>query len=123
MRPEDVDELKRIHEEFYREEFDIDVFNTQFLALFSVSDDDGNLITLGGVRPLAEIVLVTNKHISPRKRVEGLNDMLGMLSSVARHSKLNSLHAFVQDATWLEQLKTAGFVPVIGDAVHYPVKN
>lgn len=122
MRVEDVDALQKIHEEFYQEEFDIDVFNQKFISLFTVVNDDGDLVTLGGIRPLAEVVIVTNKNISVRQRVNGLNEMLSMLSIVGRHTGYDSLHAFIQDQNWLEQLKTAGFHPVIGDAVLYRIK-
>jgi hypothetical protein len=122
MIAEDIDILRKIHEKFYGEEFDIDVFNQQFLALFTVVDGD-SLVTIGGIRPLMEAVIVTNKDLSPRTRILGLNEMLSMFKTVVQHHGLDSFHAFVQDENWLKQLKTAGFKPVIGSAVHYSVRR
>lgn len=120
MRVEDVDALQRIHEEFYQDEFDIDVFNQKFLSLFTIENDSG-IITLGGIRSLAEVVIVTNKNLSARVRIDGLHEMLSMLAIVGRHNGYDSLHAFIQDKIWLEQLKTAGFQTVNGDAIHYRI--
>lgn len=119
MRAEDIDELRKIHEQFYHEEFDIAEFDKKFISLFSVVNDNGDLVTLGGIRQLAEAVIVTNKNLSSRERISGLNEMLSMLSIVARHSGHDAIHAFIQDQNWLEQLKTAGFMPTIGQSVIY----
>src|ERR1700739_4257288 len=93
----DLAQVARIHEKHYQHEFSMDEFNRQFLGLFSITDSDGTVITAGGLRPLLESVIVTNKDASARKRREGLLKMLEINEFVAKRVGNNSFHAFIQD--------------------------
>lgn len=122
MRVEDIDGLKTIHEKHFRNTFDIDVFNQKFQSLFTVVGDEGDLITLGGFRLIPEAVIVTDKDQPVRARVEALNEMLEMLSTVVRSNGHDSIHAFIQDQAWKHQLMSVGFLPTKGQSLFLPVR-
>jgi hypothetical protein len=118
FKESDIKALERICQD-YQHEFSINEFNDfKFSDLFAVStDNDSDIISLGGVRTLAEVVIVTDKNVSARSRVEGLNLIQNTASYIARRDGFNSLHAFVQDRVWLEQLMRNGFRQTKGVAL------
>ncbi len=116
----DLEQLKQIHERYYKEEFSITEFYQNFISLFSVVDDD-KIISVGGVRNIAESVIVTNKSFSPRQRREALLQMLQAQSYTTNKNGFNQLHAFVQDKFWEAQLIDYGFKPCKGSAVYIGV--
>lgn len=113
----DLPQIRRIHEKFYEKEFSFDEFSTKFLSSFVVHDDENNIITAGGVRTVAEVVLVTDKDRSTRTRREALIHAYDASKYIAKESGHNSVHAFVQDENWVKQLLRYGFREVIGQAV------
>jgi hypothetical protein len=112
----DLEQLKIIHERYYKEEFSLVEFYQNFLGLFSVVEDD-KIITIGGVRTIAESVIVTNKSFSVRQRREALLQILQAQTFVTDHNGFNSLHAFVQDENWEKQLLEYGFKTCKGRAL------
>lgn len=114
LYPRDFDQVKRIHEKFYKNEFDISEFRSKFLGSFVVLDDNEKVICAGGVRTLAEIILVTDKDISAKVRRKALYETLQVSSCICNRSGYSQLHAFVQDESWLRHLTKAGFVTTKG---------
>lgn len=112
----DLEQLKLIHERYYKEEFSISEFYQNFLSLFSVVEDD-KIISVGGVRQIAESVIVTDKSYSVRQRREALLMMFQSQTFVTGRNNYHQLHAFVQDENWLKQLIDYGFKPCKGNAV------
>ena len=112
----DLQALIKIHKEFYASEFDFPDFVSNYLCVFVIEDQNG-IISAGGVRQIAESVIITDKNRSVRTRVEALNKMLQANEFVCRKFGHNQLHAFIQDSGWKEQLIKSGFVPCKGDAL------
>lgn len=108
FRPDDMIQLKEIHEKYYKEEFPLADFCTAFIDFFVVVEDDV-IITAGGVRAIAESILMTNKDMSPRTRQRALLQMLQTQLFTCSKLKFTQLHAFVQDKTWENHLKDVGF--------------
>lgn len=117
LRQTDIDELKRIHDKFYKDEFTFPDFFNKFLCSFVIISEDDRIISGGGVRPIAESILVTNKDIPVRIRREALYRMLDASSYVAKTSGYDQLHAFIQSYSWEQQLMKIGFKTCKGNAL------
>ena len=115
-RPSDLEELERIHNEFFSEEFSLPDFLTNYLCAVTIEDDAG-VITIGGVRNIAESVIVTNKERSAYTRVRALNNLLEASRFIARTHGHDQLHAFIQDDKWYSHLLEKGFAPCKGRAL------
>ena len=114
----DRSDLERIHKQ-YINEFPLDEFDvSKFINSFVVEDDFGRVISIGGVRTIPEIILVTDKNVPVKDRREGLIRILGASSYVTERLGYNQLHAFIQDEVWLKQLIKHGFRPTKGLAVY-----
>lgn len=123
IRKDDYDELRYIHEKYYQSEFSFPDFVNKYLCAFIVTDDDtGDIITAAGVRTIAEVIALTNKDFSVKSRREALYRILEASIFVSAHSGYEQIHAFVQDGTWLKQLKKAGFKDCVGQPVYMNVK-
>ena|SRR5215510_6628025 len=107
MKEHDKVQLRRIHEEFYKEEFPFSHFDN-FQASFTV-EKDGRIVTAGGIRPLAEAIILTDKEFSTKERRAALHIMFQMQAFAAGKLGYSHLHAFVQDESWQHCLKKIGF--------------
>jgi hypothetical protein len=114
--PSDIEELKSIHSKYFKDEFELPDFFHGFMCAFSVEDEKG-LVTIGGIRPIIEVIAVTNKDRSVRVRREALYNLLQALSFVAKTQHHDQIHAFVQDKKWLGHLQKVGFNPTKGQAL------
>jgi len=116
---EDFNELNRIHKEFYSGEFNFADFLRGSFCNFVIRDDtDGKIVTAGSIRPIAEMIAITNKHKSPRLRRAALYDALQIASHTLRGTSMDQLHAFVQDTAWEAQLIRSGFKRTVGNALY-----
>jgi hypothetical protein len=75
-----------------------------------VLDDCGKIITAGGVRPLAEALIITDKDALRGNRNRAFREMRAALEFVARTKGFNNLYAFVKsDEHWQSILQRVGF--------------
>lgn len=112
----DLGEIREIHEKYYREEFNEINFREHFLCAF-VIEDEGKIITAGGIRTILEAVAITNKEINANIRYQALMKMLQADLHFTINYNYNELHAFVQDPIWRNQLIRKGFKYTKGDAL------
>lgn len=117
IAPEDIQELKRIHMAFFKDEFDFPDFMKGFYGSFVVEDTNNNIIVAGGVRPLAEMVCITNKDLDRMDRKLALSQALEMCEFIAKKSGFDYLHVFAQGPSWLNRLYKTGFRPTKGTAI------
>lgn len=117
VRQEDVEEIRKIHSRFYQNEFELPDFLNNFICAFSVIDDFNRIICVGGVRNIAESIIITDKDFNTRHKVNALYKVLDASEFIARASKHSELHAFVQDITWMKHLQKVGFQPTKGKAL------
>ncbi len=110
----DVEELKVIHKRFYEHEFSFEDFISNFYASCIIANGDEQIVVAGGIRPLIEIVAVTNKDLSVRTRKEALYKFLQV---AMQSSQGEGLHAFIQDETWEKHLKRFGFTETVGKSL------
>lgn len=116
MREDDIDQLMRIHEKFYRNEFNFPDFLRHFLCAFVVIDNNERIITGGGVRTIAESILITDLDRHTRERMKALFKVLNASVFIARKSNYDQIHAFIQ-GDWKKHLKKVGFNPAKGEAL------
>jgi hypothetical protein len=109
-------ELKKIHTKFFNDEFSLPDFLKNYLCAVTVEDAQG-IITVGGVRNIAEAVAITNKDRSVRDRRDALMTLWRAFNYIAQAHNHKELHAFIQDETWLKHLLNAGFRRTKGIAV------
>jgi hypothetical protein len=115
LKFEDLHVIKRIHEEYYKEEFDFPNFFDKFLGVFVVTDDSTDeLLTVGGIRTIAESVIITNKGARARNRRFALYQMLQASLFTCSRLGYHELHAFIQDEKWVKHLMKVGFKPTVG---------
>lgn len=118
MTKDDLEAIQKIHELYFKEQFEFpEFFEKDYLCAFVIEGDEGNIISAGGVRTIAESILITNLNYSPRIRKEALLNFLQASLFVAHNSGYDSLHAFVQDEKWKNQLFRYGFKPCKGQPV------
>lgn len=114
LRSSDLPILRQIHEEYYKHEFNLPNFSSGFNVAYVVEDDDRQIISAGGIRPIIESVILTDKRQSVRKRREALYDILAASTHFGRKDGYNQIHAFVQDPSWENHLKKNGFYDTKG---------
>jgi len=113
----DLEKIKVIHEKFYQEEFEFPNFYDKFLCAFIITDNSNNIISAGGVRTIAESVIITDKEYPITERREALLQVLDASGFLAARYNYSQLHAFVQDEDWERHLKKHGFQDCKGKAI------
>jgi hypothetical protein len=105
----DIARLKEIHEKFYKEEFLFEEFLDDFKCAYTILDDN-EIVCCGGIKLLAESVIMTDKDKFPRVRKDALLELLNaQLKELEAVNYSRGLHAFVQDERWIAQLIQYGF--------------
>lgn len=107
MNEEDKIQLRKIHDEFYSNEFPFSHFDN-FLSAFVIEDND-KIVVGGGIRPIVESIILTDKNFKSREKREALYNMLQCQLFAASRLKYEHLHAFVQDESWQHCLEKIGF--------------
>lgn len=114
----DIEELKGIWYEHYRNEFDFPDFRKFHCGY--IIDSNGTIVTAGGVKLIAESILVTDKNANKFTRFKALNLALDMNKYFCRESGIEQIHAFVQNPAFRDQLIRHGFSFTRGEAlVHW----
>ena len=121
LQPSDIDKLREIHTKFYETEFLFPNFLEKFIGSFVVVDDNENVISGGGVKSIAESIIITNRDYSPHERKSALLQILQASIFVANRNGFEQLHAFVQDDKWHVILKKYGFQDCKGNALFLEV--
>lgn len=109
----DLEVIKEIHEKHFKDDFEFPDFFSKFHGAFVVTDND-RIISVGGVRPIAESVVITNKNYSVRDRREALLMILDFSKFLCKEHGFTDLYAFIQDDEWLKHIIKAGFEPTKG---------
>ena len=116
MFVQDLDQVKLIHERHFQTEFEFPDFG-KFTSLFVVENKDKQIITAGGIKPIAECILITDKDYNVNDRVRALHKALDISGFLSRYNNYEQLHCFVQDELWCRQLEGHGFQPTKGKAL------
>ena len=107
----DKKEIDRIYNEFFDNNEYPDFFNSRiFPCPFVVTDDDEKIILAGGVKLIAEAVVVSDQSLSKRARFDALFQALGSSIFIAQGMEHHQVHAFVNnDEKYVRTLQRFGF--------------
>jgi hypothetical protein len=101
--------IYKIWEKFYKEQFPFPDF-LNYMCAFVVYDDNEQIITAGGIKPIAEALLITDKSVGTMTRSRAFGEMRAALEFVARTKGFNNLYAFIKDdVAWSTILRKVGF--------------
>jgi len=117
LTPIDLAKVKELHEKHYKEEFSWPDFGKNFLGCFTALDQEGRIVSAGGVRTISEAIIITDKSLPAGIRRDALLEMMSASIYVAQHFGYDSIHAFVQEQGWKSHLMKTGFQPIIGDGL------
>lgn len=108
LRSSDIDRLKEIHEKFY--DFPFPDFDHNFVMQF-VEEQNDKIVLGGGVRLIAEGILITDLDASVWARKRALLNALQCMIFTAGNYNIDQIHAFVKaiDVNWVKALKQQGF--------------
>ena len=96
IEDKDLEQLKEIHEQFFQKEFTFHDFLSGAIYSFLITDDaDNNIVTACCIRPIAEMVALTNLNKSPRLRRRALYESLEIAKYTLQGSSMNQIHAFI----------------------------
>lgn len=76
-----------------------------------ITDDNGEIITAGGVELIAEGISITNKDFSAHTRSKALLELLHKMTDTCKKLDQKFLHVFVTDGdqVYVRALQTVGF--------------
>lgn len=112
----DLFTLERLHRKFFADQFELPNFLDKFFCAITIEDVNG-ILAIGGVRTIAECILVTNMDRTARDRRNALYAFLHAAAHFSAKHDYNQLHAFVQDEVWAKHLKKVGFSSTKGQAL------
>ena len=115
LEKKDLEKLSVIYERHYKDKFPHPDFVDGFIGCYVVTDDEDNIISGGGIRPIAECVILTDKDFTVKTRREALLEIMDISAYVAKKHNFDSIHAFVQnDEDWVRTLKGKNFIEISG---------
>lgn len=107
LHPDDLKEIERLHTLHFKDEFTLPDF-MKYVCAFVVEDDTG-IITAGGIRDIAECVLVTNMSRDPMVRADALYQMLYATTFVCKKSDYDQMYVWSQRPKYTKRLLKNGF--------------
>lgn len=116
LRNDDLVDINSIYQEYFSGEFappDL----TRFICA-AVAEENGRIISAGGIRAIPELITITDKSFSARKRVEALLKLLDASIYFGQKFGSDHINTFVQGDTWINQLKKKGFKECKGTALY-----
>jgi hypothetical protein len=115
----DLDAVRELHALYFSDKFEFPDL-THFLCLMVVEDDNGKIITFGGVRTILEAVAITDMSSSARIRREALYKLLQGSIFTANAHKYIEIHCFIQQSVgWFKHLIKVGFKQCKGTALNF----
>jgi hypothetical protein len=115
LTDKDIATLIDIHKRYYAHQFDFPNFLGKFIYPMAITNEKGHIITAGGIVPIAEVIILTDKSLPASARVDALNEMFARTQQIANLYGYSRLHAFVHEPVWKSQLIKAGFEPCKGE--------
>ena len=116
IQDKDIDQLRKLHQAYFANEFRFDDFLNGLMFSFTVVDDNDNLVLSGGVRNILEVVAITDKEQSIFKKRTAYSQLIHSCGFVAERLGYEGLHAFVQGDRWIDALKSQGWTNCKGNA-------
>lgn len=112
----DISKIKEMWEKHYKDSFSFPNFS-KFILTILVEDEMGRIVSVCGVKPIIECVMLTNKDFSANKRWSAITEIVKSSEGILKENNIDELHAFVKDYTWEQHLEKLGFVKATGRAL------
>lgn len=113
--PSDLEELKRIHSLYFKNEFNLPDF-LHYVCAFVVDDESG-VLTMGGVRFIMECSIVTDLSRDPRDRIKALYQILDASVFVTKKYGFDQIYAWSQNPKYTKRLIKNGFKTPVGQSL------
>lgn len=97
----DVEQIKKIYDEYFSD-LEIPDF-LSFHCVFVVTDND-RIVSVGGLKPLVEAIVLTDRSFSVRKRRGALLSIFTALTYAAEKLGFKRIHAFTFEDAWANHL-------------------
>jgi|SRR6187399_12128 len=107
FHPSDLDEIARLHELYFKNEFTLPDL-MRYVCAFVVEDEQG-IVTAGGIKTIAECALVTDLSRDPRVRIRALYQMLDASKFVCERSGYDQMYVWSQNPRYTKRLIRTGF--------------
>ena len=111
MKDEDIPQIKEICNKFYPDIESYD-FNKGFNHVYIAKNDEDSFILFGGLNPLVEVVLFSNKDIINKSISDTKQAFLIVFQEFINEAKklgYSQLHAISADDNWIRHLNKVGF--------------
>jgi hypothetical protein len=113
IRPLTIDDmtiLNDLHDKYFSE-FERTDFLKGMLNAFVITDNYDRIVMGGGIRPIAETIIVTDKEVNPHVLGDALLEALKFSKFTCNKFNIELLHAFVKDKVYMRHLIKQGFSP------------
>jgi N-acetylglutamate synthase-like GNAT family acetyltransferase len=111
LEPEDYHQIKIMYNVHFKDMEYPDFWNN-FQCVYVVHKEN-KIIAVGGLRPMAEAIVLTEQSESIRTRRDALMHIYNALTYSAKKLKYNSMYAFTYDDNYSRHLvERMGFQPV-----------
>jgi len=107
FEPSDLEKLKELHEKHFKYEFLLPDF-LQFVCAFVIEDEKG-IVTIGGVRDIAECIAITDMDRTPSDRIKALYQLLDASIFVCNKSNYDQMFVWSQNDKYSKRLMRNGF--------------
>lgn len=101
-KDDDQEQLVRIYELFYENEFPLDL-STAFASV--VAEQDGAVLGFGWLDLSVESNIILDLSARPRDKFEALRAIVSHGTQVARNAGMNQIHAFPKDPKFVRILE------------------
>lgn len=108
LNADDQNKIEELHSKYYAPEFELPDFFKKYLCAFAVTNDN-DIVVIGGVRLIPEVVLLTDKEYPIKERREALQNALNVTEFLTKKAGFDRVHAVSENGRWLEHLRRIGF--------------
>lgn len=112
-----IPQLRDIHDKYFKDQFSFGDFVSGYFSRIIAINDSNQVVAFAGVRPIAEMVAISDLSLPVRERREAYINLLQASMQVARMQGFDGLHAFIQDERWEKVVRKFGFRDTKGKAL------
>lgn len=105
----DTECIKRIYDEYFSNDFQFPDFFNGFFNSFAITNDKNEIVVVGGIKLLAEAVILTDGSKNIHNRVRALREALSVCIYTCNKLGVGELFAFAKDDKYIKHLQTYGF--------------
>lgn|SRR5262245_260520 len=105
----DIPQQRMLYNKFFANN-EYPEFEHGYNAVFAVQNENSEIVSIAGIRPIAEVVALSNMDMSVKDRRAALITLFQALGYAAARYNYKQLHAFVHDnPAWVRHLGSMDF--------------